>query len=62
MTAFELSEDAPLPDGRVRVRATLHSGGASYDFVFTMEHTEFGSKKGCWLTKSLLPADSPHLQ
>lgn len=46
-----------------RVDARVLERGASdpLEFVFSMERQTFGSYKGCWLTKSLLPADSKWL-
>jgi hypothetical protein len=43
------------------VRARVTSGGAVHAFVFRMERRELGSKKGCWLTKQLLPEGSKFL-
>jgi hypothetical protein len=46
----------------VLVRASVRKGSATQDFVFVMEQETTGSKKGSWLTKQLLPADSKYLQ
>ena len=61
--SFELEPAAPAAaeEGRAEVRARVRGGGAETVFVFRLERRELGSKKGCWLTKQLLPADSQYL-
>lgn len=56
-----ISEKEDGDRARVDVRLTDIAGGETADFVFSMEKQNFGSYKGCWLTKSLLPADSKWL-
>jgi hypothetical protein len=48
-------------EGRVSVRATVRSGGNETAYIFRMHRRELGSKKGCWLTKQLLPEGSQYL-
>jgi hypothetical protein len=50
----------PEADGRVELRAKLH-GVEDAVFIFRLERREIGSKRGCWLTKQLLPAGSKYL-
>jgi hypothetical protein len=47
--------------GQLDVDVRLMSGGDESAFVFRMERRELGSKKGCWLTKKLLPKGSKFL-
>ena len=55
------AEPAAAEEGRAEVRARVRGGGAETVFVFRLERRELGSKKGCWLTKQLLSADSKYL-
>jgi hypothetical protein len=60
LTASEIELLTPEADGRVELRAKLH-GVEDAVFIFRLERREIGSKRGCWLTKQLLPAGSKYL-
>lgn len=63
LSEYEVLSEKPDGD-RCRVDVRLYdrtAPGAPVDFVFNLERQSFGSYKGCWLTKSLLPADSKWL-
>ena len=51
--------------GAARVDADVWPAGAAEGaperFSFFLERCEFGAKKGCWLTKRLLPSGSKWL-
>ena len=61
---FEVvSERVAAGGAAARVEADVWAAGAAAAerWVFDLENGEFGLKKGCWLTKRLLPADSKWL-
>jgi hypothetical protein len=60
--ALEVQLDSADTPDTARVRAQLRRGSAASDFIFIMRRVDEGSKRGCWLTQQLLPADSKYLR
>ena len=60
-TDVQLDTPADMPPDMARIRAQLRRGAAASEYVFIMRRMDQGSKRGCWLTLQLLPADSKYL-